>query len=104
MAFAGARFALNIAEAIVNKKAGIVECTYVDLSADAQGAAAVKSLVGADLEYFSVPVELGPNGVEKILPIGDINAFEQKLFAAATTELKDSIVKGSTFITEDSKL
>lgn len=104
MAFAGARFALNIADAIVNKKSGIVECTYVDLAADAEGAASVKNVVGSELEYFSVPVELGVNGVEKILPIGDINDFEQKLVAAAISELKGNIVKGSTFITEDSKL
>lgn len=103
MAFAGARFALNIAEAIVTKKTGIVECTYVDLTADEQGAASVKNLVG-DLDYFSVPVELGPNGVEKILPIGEINAYEQKLVEAALTELKGNIVKGSTFITEGPKL
>lgn len=104
MAFAGARFALNIVEAVVAGKTGIVECTYVDLAADAEGAAGTKSLVGNDLEFFSVPVELGPEGVKKILPIGDINAFEQKLLSAATAELKGNIVKGSTFITEGSKL
>lgn len=104
MAFAGARFALNIADAIVNKKTNIVECTYVDLAADASGAAGVKDLIGSELQYFSVPVELGANGVEKILPIGDINSYEQKLVAAAIGELKGNIVKGSTFITEDSKL
>lgn len=104
MAFAGARFALNIVEAVVAGKTGIVECTYVDLEADAQGASGVKSLIGGDLDFFSVPVELGPEGVKKILPIGEINDFEQKLFSAATSELKGNIVKGSTFITEGAKL
>ncbi|CAO3653004.1 unnamed protein product [Mucor hiemalis] len=104
MAFAGARFALNIVEAVVAGKTGIVECTYVHLDADKQGAEAVKSLVGEDLEYFSVPVELGPNGVQKILPIGDVNDYEKKLISAATTELKGNISKGSVFITEGAKL
>ncbi|CEP13831.1 hypothetical protein [Parasitella parasitica] len=104
MAFAGARFALNIIEAVVAKKTGIVECTYVDLAADVAGAAEVKELIGNDLGFFSVPVELGPNGVEKILPIGAINNYEKELFAAAASELKGNIVKGSTFITESPKL
>lgn len=104
MAFAGARFALNILDAVVSKKTGIVECTYVHLDADKSGAEAVKNLVGGDVEYFSVPVELGVDGVHKILPIGDINDYEQKLVSAATTELKGNIVKGSNFITEGAKL
>ncbi|KAI8888254.1 malate dehydrogenase, NAD-dependent [Backusella circina FSU 941] len=104
MAFAGARFALNIVDAVVNNKSGIVECTYVHLDADKTGAASVKNVVGEGVEYFSVPVELGQNGVEKILPIGEINDFEKKLFSAATDELKGNISKGSSFITESPKL
>jgi malate dehydrogenase len=104
MAFAGARFALNIVDAVVNNKAGIVECTYVHLDADKAGAESVKNAVGNDVEYFSVPVELGRNGVEKILPLGEINAYEKKLFDAATAELKGNIAKGSSFITENPKL
>ncbi|RCH81434.1 hypothetical protein CU098_007495, partial [Rhizopus stolonifer] len=97
MAYAGARFALNIAEAVVAGKKGIVECTYIDLEADKEGVA--KSYVG-DLEYFSLPVELGPQGVERVLPLGQLNDYEHKLLAAATPELKGNIVKGATFITE----
>ena len=104
MAYAGARFALNIVDAIVAGKTGIVEYTYVHLDADKAGAESVKNLVGGNLEYFSVPVELGANGVQKILPIGDINNYEQGLLSAATTELEGNITKGSNFITEGSKL
>ncbi|KAI8378705.1 malate dehydrogenase, NAD-dependent [Choanephora cucurbitarum] len=100
MAFAGARFALNIAEAIVSGKKQIVECTYVDLDADKEGSAGIKSLVGQEVQYFSVPVELGKEGVEKILPLGPLNDYEQQLLSAATSELKTNIVKGSAFITE----
>ncbi|KAI9248199.1 malate dehydrogenase, NAD-dependent [Sporodiniella umbellata] len=99
MAFAGARFALNLIEAAVAGKSGVVECTYVHLDADKSGAESIKKLVG-DLDYFSVPVELGANGVQKILPIGNINDFEKKLLNEASPELKGNIEKGSNFVTE----
>ncbi|KAI8977046.1 malate dehydrogenase, NAD-dependent [Mycotypha africana] len=104
MALAGARFTLNVVEAAVGGNLNIVECTYVDLDADKEGAADTKKLVGEDVEFFSVPVQLGPNGVEKILPIGQLNKFEEGLFASAVPELKGNIVKGSKFITEEPKL
>ncbi|KAG1143615.1 hypothetical protein G6F37_010359 [Rhizopus arrhizus] len=104
MAYAGARFATNIIEAAFAGKKGIVECTYVQLDADKSGAQSVKDLVGSELEYFSVPVELGPSGVEKILPIGNVNEYEKKLLIEASPELKTNIDKGCTFVTEGSKL
>jgi malate dehydrogenase len=104
MAFAGARFALNVLEASVKGTSNIVECTYVHLDADQAGAKETKSVVGDKVEYFSVPVELGPNGVQKILPIGQINDYEKGLFAAAVPELTGNISKGSAFITEGAKL
>ncbi|ORZ24427.1 lactate/malate dehydrogenase [Absidia repens] len=90
MAFAGARFALNILEASVNGTPNVVECSYVHLVADQQGAHDVKSIVGNQIEYFSVPVELGVNGGE--------------LFAAVVPELNSNISKVSAFITEEAKL
>ncbi|KAI7905427.1 malate dehydrogenase, NAD-dependent [Cokeromyces recurvatus] len=105
MAYAGARFALNMIEAIVTGKGGHqIECTYLDLASDPEGANQIKEWIGHDLDFFSVPVELGPEGVKKILPLGELNSFEQKLLSAAITELKGNIMKGSTFITEDPKL
>lgn len=100
MAYAGARFALNIIEAAVKGTKNIVECTYINLeAADAEAVKSVKEAAGDDsLEYFSVPVELGPNGVEKVHPIGAINEYEKKLFAAAAPELKGNIVKGTSFV------
>ncbi|CAO3584275.1 unnamed protein product [Absidia cylindrospora] len=103
MAFAGARFALNVLEASV-KGTSIVECTYVHLDADKEGAKDTKSVVGDNVEYFSVPVELGAAGVQKILPIGQISTYEKELFAAAVPELTGNISKGSAFITEGAKL
>ncbi|KAL0078816.1 malate dehydrogenase [Phycomyces blakesleeanus] len=103
MAFAGARFTLNILEAAIRGTSGVVECTYVHLDADKEGAKAIKSVVGDDIEYFSVPVELGINGVQKIKPLGNLSEYEQKLLSEATAELKGNIVKGASFITEGSK-
>ncbi|KAI9020224.1 malate dehydrogenase, NAD-dependent [Phycomyces nitens] len=102
MAFAGARFTLSILEAAIKGTSGVVECTYINLDADKEGAKAIKSVVG-DIDYFSVPVELGINGVQKIKPLGKLSPYEQNLLSAATAELMGNIVKGASFITEGSK-
>ncbi|KAI9259438.1 malate dehydrogenase, NAD-dependent [Phascolomyces articulosus] len=99
MAYAGARFALNLVEAAFFGKS-IVECTYVQLDADKQGAQDTKRVIGNELQYFSVPVALGPNGVESILPIGSLSSFEQSLFSKAVAELKGNIAKGTNFVAE----
>lgn len=61
MAYAGARFALSVLDALFGGKKGIVECSYVDLKADPQGAGKFIKATGipGNLEFFSVPVELG---------------------------------------------
>ncbi|KAJ3103656.1 Malate dehydrogenase, cytoplasmic [Phlyctochytrium bullatum] len=81
MAQAGARFTNSLLEALSGKK-GVIEPTYV------------KSDVVPGLEYFSTNVELGVNGVEKIHPIGNLSAYEEKLLEAAIPELKKNIEKG----------
>ncbi|CDS11387.1 Putative Malate dehydrogenase [Lichtheimia ramosa] len=101
MAFAGARFTLAVIDAAFAGK-DIVECTYINLEADQSGAKAVKDLVG-DVPYFSVPVKLGKNGVERVLPIGSTSAYEKQLFTKAASELKGNIAKGTNFVA-DSKL
>ncbi|KAG2222749.1 hypothetical protein INT45_013113 [Circinella minor] len=99
MAYAGARFALNLIDAAFYGKQ-LVECTYVQLDSDKQGAQDTRRIIGNELEYFSVPVALGPNGVESILPIGTLSPFEQGLFSKAVTELKGNIAKGTNFVAE----
>ncbi|KAL1740882.1 lactate/malate dehydrogenase [Schizophyllum fasciatum] len=97
MAYAGAEFALKVIEAI-GGKAGVVAPTYVHLSADAAGADVIKKEIGRDLEYFSSNVELGPEGVKRILPLGNLTADEAALVAAAVPELATNIEKGTSFI------
>ena len=51
------------------------------------------------LDYFSVPVELGPKGAEKAHnPIGSANEYEQKLLKACYEGLKGNIAKGVDFV------
>ncbi|CAD6187635.1 unnamed protein product [Caenorhabditis auriculariae] len=81
MALAGARFANALVRGIKGDKN--VQCAYVESDA-------VKGV-----QYFSTPVELGPNGVEKIL---GVTSYEQKLIDASVAELNKNIEKGVAFV------
>ncbi|KAL6231930.1 lactate/malate dehydrogenase [Aspergillus navahoensis] len=87
MAMAGARFADSLLRAAQGEK-GVVEPTFVEspLYKD-QG-----------VNFFASKVELGPNGVEKINPVGQVNEFEQKLLDACLVDLKKNIQKGIDFV------
>ncbi|KAJ5232114.1 malate dehydrogenase mitochondrial precursor [Penicillium chermesinum] len=87
MAMAGARFAESLLRAAQGEK-GVIEPTFVDspLYKD-QG-----------VDFFASRVELGPNGVEKIHPVGQVNEYEQKLLDAALVDLKKNIQKGVDFV------
>ncbi|CAI4213179.1 unnamed protein product [Parascedosporium putredinis] len=86
MAMAGARMADSVLRAASGEK-GVIEPTFVDspLYKD-QG-----------IEFFSSKVELGPNGVEKILPVGEVDATEKGLLEACFGDLKSNIAKGVAF-------
>jgi len=87
MAMAGARFAESLLKASQGQK-GVIEPTFVDspLFKD-QGCT-----------YFSSNVELGPNGVEKIHPIGKVTPYEQKLIDACVVDLAKNIKKGEEWV------
>ncbi|KAF2004565.1 malate dehydrogenase [Amniculicola lignicola CBS 123094] len=87
MAMAGARFAESLLKAAQGQK-NVIEPTFVDspLFKD-QGC-----------EYFSSNVELGPNGVEKIHPIGKITPYEQELLDACVKDLSGNIKKGVDWV------
>ncbi|KAI8848984.1 lactate/malate dehydrogenase [Chytridium lagenaria] len=91
MAFAGARFTNSILQAIVLKK-NVVECAFV------------KSDLVSGLEFFSSPVELGPTGVERILPLPKLDDYEKILVEKAIPELKANIQKGIDFVAKTPKL
>lgn len=84
MAYAGARFAFSLCRAL-SGEANIVECAYVQ-SAETEA------------KYFSTPILLGPNGVQKNLGIGKLSDYESQLLKAAIPELKKNIQKGEDFV------
>jgi len=85
MAYAGARFTHSVLRALKGEK-GVVECAYVESS------------VQPGVTFFSSPVELGVNGIEKIHPIGEIDEFEKQKVAEAVPELKSAIAKGIEYV------
>lgn len=90
MAFAGARMADSLLRA-ADGETGVIEPTFVEspLYKD-QG-----------IEFFSTKVELGPDGVKEILPVGKIDANEQKLLEACLGDLKKNIEKGVAFVAQN---
>lgn len=95
MAYAGYRFAEKLIKAIKGEE-GIVEPTFVYLPG-VEGGDAIAKDIGVD--YFSVPVELGPSGAEKAINIlGDADDKEKKLIEACVKGLKGNIEKGIDFV------
>ncbi|KAJ1660754.1 malate DEHYDROGENASE, NAD-dependent [Dispira simplex] len=97
MAQAGARFAQAVISASVHGTTGIVEPSFVALTADPKNGPAVQGQVDG-LAHFAVPVELGKNGVEKIYPIGPLSDYEKELLSVAVKDLKSNIQKGVDFV------
>lgn len=87
MAMAGARFAESLLKAAQGEK-GVIEPTFVDspLYKD-QG-----------IDFFASPVELGPEGVKEVLPVGKVNEYEEGLLKACFEDLKKNIAKGVAFV------
>jgi len=84
MAYAGARFAVSLLRALDGEQ-GVVECSYV------------RSDV-TESPYFSTPILLGKNGLEKNLGMGSLSDYEKELVKAALPELLSSIKKGEEFV------
>lgn len=94
MAYAGYRFAEKVLRAVKGEK-GLVEPSYVYLPG-VPGGKEIAEKTGVD--FFSVPVELGPNGAEKAINIlGNVTPKEQELLDVAIKDLKGNIAKGVEF-------
>jgi malate dehydrogenase len=90
MAYAGARFASSILSGLAGEPK--VECTYC------------KSDI-TELPYFTSKVLFGKKGVEKIYPIGKLNAYETKRLDEAKAQLKGEIDSGLSYAaTNDLKI
>ena len=50
-----------------------------------------------DASFFASPCRFGPNGVEQVLPFGELSAYEKGWFDKMLPELKAQIQKGVDF-------
>jgi malate dehydrogenase len=83
MAYAGARFANSLLRGLKGES-NVIEASYV-----------ISDVTEAS--YFSTPIVLGKNGIEKNLGLGKLNDFEQDLLKKALPELKKNIEAGIKF-------
>merc|ERR1712151_1092219 len=82
MAYAGARLASSILSGLAGEPK--VECAYVMSDV-------------TDLPYFTSKVKFGKKGVEQVLPVGKLNAYEQKRLDEAKAALKTEIETGLNY-------
>lgn len=83
MAYAGAKFTMRLLDAMCGEE-GVVECAFTENDV-------------TPLPFFSTPVTLGPNGVEKVHHFGDISALEQANYDSMLPDLEKQIAKGVAF-------
>merc|ERR1711957_1068095 len=87
MAYAGSRLASAVLSGLAGEER--TECAY--LQSDIEG-----------LGFFTSKVVFGRKGVEQILPIGNLNAYERKRLEEAKTALKVEIDTGLKYASENS--
>ncbi|MFT5311749.1 MAG: malate dehydrogenase [Paraglaciecola sp.] len=83
MGQAAARFCLSLVDAM--RGDNVVEYTYVEVNSE-------------DAVFFSHPVRLGKEGIEEILPYGELSDFEQNAKAAMLEGLRGDIKQGVEFV------
>jgi len=84
MAVAGANFAGRLMRAMAGDN-NVVECTFVESNI-------------TKARFFASPVRLGKNGVEEVLPLGTLNAAEQKYVDDMLKDLIAQIGKGEQYV------
>jgi len=84
MAYAGASFVDSVLQGMMGEE-GVIQCAFIRSDE-------------TDAEYFSTPLLLGKNGVEKNLGLGKLKEAEADLVKKAMPELKANIQKGVDFI------
>ena len=100
MAYAGYKLADSILKALTSSDS-IVECTFLNLDSSIKGAAEAKKLVNG-LDFFSLPVLLGKNGIEEVKYeiLNEVSDNEKKLLGVAIEQLLKNIEKGVEFATK----
>ncbi|KAL8720715.1 MAG: hypothetical protein Q9225_002449 [Loekoesia sp. 1 TL-2023] len=91
------RFTESVIQA-AQGQSNIVEPSFVYLPGVSGGDAIAKE---TGVDFFSVPIELGPSGAEKAQNVlSSVSSEEKQLLEACKTGLKGSIDKGVEFITK----
>ncbi|WP_025673948.1 malate dehydrogenase [Salinivibrio socompensis] len=83
MGQAACRFGLSLVRALQGES-NVVECAYVEGS-------------GEHARFFAQPVQLGKNGIESILDIGELSAYEQQAMDKMLETLRNDIQMGEEF-------
>lgn len=84
MAKAGAKFINSLVRGL-NGEDNVIECAYVE------------SDIIPECKWFSTPLKLGVNGIEKNYGLGQLDEFEKKQLKLAIKELEPSIKEGIEF-------
>lgn len=84
MGQAAARFCLSLLRALSGEQ-GIVECAYVESGSQYA-------------RFFAQPVELGVNGVSRVIALTDLSRIEQDALEAMQSELRQDIAFGERFV------
>ncbi|GAA5190002.1 malate dehydrogenase [Ferrimonas gelatinilytica] len=84
MAQAACRFGLSVVRGLQGEE-NVIECAYVEGD-------------GEHARFFAQPVRLGKNGVEQILPYGDLSDFEKGALDGMLETLTGDIAKGESFV------
>lgn len=84
MGYAACRFAQSLVDAL-SGKANVVDYAYVEGGSE-------------HAQFFAQPLQLGKNGIEKVLPYGKLSAFEEAAMNDMLDTLKGDIAKGIEFV------
>ncbi|MCC5851719.1 MAG: malate dehydrogenase [Alkalimonas sp.] len=83
MGQAAARFCVSLVKGLQGEE--VTEYAYVEGE-------------GEHARFFAQPLVLGKNGLERLLPIGNLSAFEQKAMADMLPTLQGDITLGEEFV------
>ena len=79
MAYAGYLFTEGVLKGL--KGESVTQCAYVESTL-------------TDAAFFASPCKFGPDGVQEVLPFGELSAYEKGWFDKMLPELKAQIQKG----------
>ncbi len=77
-------FTINLVQALLGKQ-GIIQSAYVDVG-------------NSDSPFFTQPILLGKEGIERVLPFGELSDFEEKIRKEMLTTLQKDIQQGVDFV------